>query len=100
MLGRTTEMYHGMAYSGRPLRPRSARTSRGSDAPPRRSGELTTGQRGTGDSILSRSEVCEMQSAETVLSILRERGQRRLPLNNLYRQLYNPQLYLLAYGRL
>ena len=41
-----------------------------------------------------------MQSAETVLSILRERGKRRLPLNNLYRQLYNPQLYLLAYGRL
>ncbi len=41
-----------------------------------------------------------MQNAETVLSILRERGKRRLPLNNLYRQLYNPQLYLLAYGRL
>lgn len=41
-----------------------------------------------------------MQSAETVLSILRERGKRGLPLKNLYRQLYNPQLYLLAYGRL
>lgn len=41
-----------------------------------------------------------MQNAETVLSILRERGKRRLPLTNLYRQLYNPQLYLLAYGRL
>jgi group II intron reverse transcriptase/maturase len=41
-----------------------------------------------------------MQNAETVLSILRERGKRRVPLNNLYRQLYNPQLYLLAYGRL
>jgi group II intron reverse transcriptase/maturase len=41
-----------------------------------------------------------MQSAETVLSILRERGKRRLPLNQLYRQLFNPQLFLLAYGRL
>jgi retron-type reverse transcriptase len=41
-----------------------------------------------------------MQSAETVLSILQARGKRGLPLKNLYRQLYNPQLYLLAYGRL
>ncbi len=41
-----------------------------------------------------------MQSAETVLSILRERGRRGLPLKNLYRQLYNPHFYLLAYGRL
>lgn len=41
-----------------------------------------------------------MQRAETVLSILRERGKRGLPLKGLYRQLYNPQFYLLAYGRL
>src|SRR5919197_4477821 len=41
-----------------------------------------------------------MQSAETVLGVLRERGRRGLPLNELYRQLFNPQLYLLAYGRL
>jgi group II intron reverse transcriptase/maturase len=41
-----------------------------------------------------------MQNAETVLSVLRERGRRGLPLNELYRQLFNPQLYLLAYGRL
>jgi group II intron reverse transcriptase/maturase len=41
-----------------------------------------------------------MQSAETVLDVLRERGRRGLPLNELYRQLYNPQLYLLAYGRI
>jgi retron-type reverse transcriptase len=41
-----------------------------------------------------------MQSAETVLSILQARGKRGLPLMNLYRQLYNPQLYLVAYGRL
>jgi group II intron reverse transcriptase/maturase len=41
-----------------------------------------------------------MQDAETVLSVLRERGRRGLPLNRLYRQLFNPQLYLLAYGRI
>ena len=41
-----------------------------------------------------------MQSAETVLDVLRERGRRGLPLNELYRQLFNPQLYLLAYGRI
>jgi group II intron reverse transcriptase/maturase len=41
-----------------------------------------------------------MQNAETVLDILRERGRRGLPCDELYRQLFNPQLYLLAYGRL
>jgi group II intron reverse transcriptase/maturase len=41
-----------------------------------------------------------MQSAETVLNVLRERGRRGLPCDELYRQLSNPQLYLLAYGRL
>ena len=41
-----------------------------------------------------------MQSAETVLDVLRERGRRGLPLDELYRQLFKPQLYLLAYGRI
>src|SRR5690242_5897041 len=41
-----------------------------------------------------------MQNAETVLSVLRERGRRGLPLDELYRQMFNPQLYLLAYGRI
>lgn len=41
-----------------------------------------------------------MQNAETVLSVLRERGRRGLPCTELYRQMFNPQLYLLAYGRL
>jgi group II intron reverse transcriptase/maturase len=41
-----------------------------------------------------------MQSAATVLGVLRERGGRGLPLERLYRQLFNPQLYLLAYGRI
>jgi len=41
-----------------------------------------------------------MQSAETVLDVLRERGRRGLPCEQLYRQLFNPHLYLMAYGRL
>jgi hypothetical protein len=41
-----------------------------------------------------------MQDAETVLGVIRERGRRGLPVNELYRQLFNPQLYLMAYGRL
>jgi len=41
-----------------------------------------------------------MQNAGTVLGVLRERGRRGLPCDELYRQLFNPQLYLLAYGRI
>jgi retron-type reverse transcriptase len=41
-----------------------------------------------------------MQNAEAVLGVIRERGRRGLPCDELYRQLFNPQLYLLAYGRL
>src|SRR5919106_1869525 len=41
-----------------------------------------------------------MQNADTVLGVLRERGRRGLPLEQLYRQMFNPQLYLLAYGRI
>ncbi len=41
-----------------------------------------------------------MRNAETVLTIIRERGKRGLPLEDVYRILYNPDLYLRAYGRL
>jgi group II intron reverse transcriptase/maturase len=41
-----------------------------------------------------------MQKAETVLEVLRERGRRGLPCNELYRQMFNPELYLLAYGKI
>ncbi len=41
-----------------------------------------------------------MRRAETVLGVLRERGRRGLPLERLYRHLFDPQLYLLAYGKL
>jgi group II intron reverse transcriptase/maturase len=41
-----------------------------------------------------------MQNAETVLGVLRERGRKGLPCNELYRQMFNFDLYLLAYGRI
>jgi len=41
-----------------------------------------------------------MQDAATVLSVLRERGRKGLPCDELYRQLFNKELYLLAYGRI
>jgi hypothetical protein len=40
-----------------------------------------------------------MQSAGTVLDVLRERGRRGLPCDELYRQLFNPQMYLLFVDR-
>jgi group II intron reverse transcriptase/maturase len=43
---------------------------------------------------------CVMQSANTVLGVLRERGRRGLPCNELYRQMFNKELYLMAYGRI
>ena len=41
-----------------------------------------------------------MQSAKTVLDVIRERGRKGLPLERLYRQLFNPELFLIAYGNL
>src|SRR5271165_5597658 len=41
-----------------------------------------------------------MQEAEVVLSVLRERGRKGLPCEQLYRQMFNRELYLLAYGNI
>jgi len=45
-------------------------------------------------------EVREMRDAATVLEIIRERGRNGLPLERVYRCLFNPGLYLLAYGKI
>jgi len=45
-------------------------------------------------------EVCEMQNADTILAIYNERGKSGKCLEGIYRQLFNPELYLQAYGRL
>src|SRR6266571_4770549 len=45
-------------------------------------------------------KACEMQTTNTYLGLLRERGKRGLPLKRVYRQLFNKQLYLTAYGKI
>ncbi len=41
-----------------------------------------------------------MQTTDVLLGLLRERGKQGLPLTRIYRQLFNPNLYLTAYGRI
>ena len=41
-----------------------------------------------------------MQIAKTLLNIIHERGKGGLPLERVYRHLFNPELYLMAYGRI
>ena len=41
-----------------------------------------------------------MRNAETVLGIIQERGRRQLPIEDVYRQMFNPDLYLRAYSRI
>jgi group II intron reverse transcriptase/maturase len=41
-----------------------------------------------------------MRPSEKVLGMLRDRGERGVSVDDLYRQLYNPSLYLRAYGRI
>jgi group II intron reverse transcriptase/maturase len=41
-----------------------------------------------------------MRDAAAVLEIVRDRGRRGLPLERLYRCLFNPDLFLLAYGKI
>ena len=41
-----------------------------------------------------------MRTAEAILNIIQDRGKRGLPLDDVYRQLYNPAMFLRAYARL
>ena len=41
-----------------------------------------------------------MQKAEVVPGVLRERGRGKLPCTQLYRQMFNKDLYLMAYGNI
>jgi retron-type reverse transcriptase len=47
----------------------------------------------------SHVEACAMQDTNTYLELLQERGKRGLPLQRVYRQLFNRNLYLSAYGK-
>src|SRR5712691_971239 len=41
-----------------------------------------------------------MQSTKVYLELVRERGKQGLPLERVYRQLFNRDLYLMAYGKI
>src|SRR5262245_28383673 len=41
-----------------------------------------------------------MQTADTLLTVIRSRGERGLPLERVYRSLFTPELYLRAYANL
>lgn len=41
-----------------------------------------------------------MRRADTILSIHQERGSRGLPLERVYKHLFNPELFLRAYGKI
>src|SRR5256884_10019511 len=45
-------------------------------------------------------KVREMRTAETILNIIQDRGKRGLPLEDVYRQLFNPDMYLRGYARI
>jgi group II intron reverse transcriptase/maturase len=45
-------------------------------------------------------EVRVMRKAETILEVLQKRGEHKLPVERLYRQLYNTELYLRAYAKI
>src|SRR5207245_2326714 len=45
-------------------------------------------------------EVREMRTATTILGIIHERGKKGLPLERVYRLLFNRDLYLMAYGKI
>src|SRR4051812_15250165 len=48
----------------------------------------------------SAREVRDMRDAETTLAIVQDRGRNGLHLEDVYRRLFNPDLYLRAYGRI
>src|SRR5881275_1775510 len=41
-----------------------------------------------------------MRDADTILGLIRERGKRGLPLEKVYRLLFNRNLYLMSYGKI
>ena len=48
----------------------------------------------------ARTRYARCVDAETCLAIIRTRGERGLPIDDLYRQLFNPEFYLQAYGKI
>jgi len=54
----------------------------------------------TGIGKFQDTEVCAMQETDVYLGLVRERGRKGLPLERVYRQLFNRNMYLKAYGKI
>ena len=94
-LGREMMREDGIAYTARAVGQRSHHSSQG--------GGRSNPVHGEGwqvSPMIQLEKVCEMQSANATLNIIRERGRKGLPLERIYRQLFNRELYLVAYGRI
>jgi group II intron reverse transcriptase/maturase len=63
-------------------------------------GKPSTWRRETGKSDTQDVEEREMRQSETIMGIHQARGSKRLPLERVYRQLFNPDLFLKAYGKI
>jgi len=69
---------------------------------PEKSGQslpLIKGDR-TGIVKFQDTEACVMQEPKVYLELVRERGRKGLPLERVYRQLFNRDMYLKAYGKI
>src|SRR5499427_870642 len=71
VLARSSVTEHGMAYRTRVPWSRSAKSTRGGDVPPGRTGEPCTGGSGTGGRMSRSCEVREMRNAEAGLDMVR-----------------------------
>src|SRR5581483_1292420 len=65
-----------------------------------RTGKPSTRRRGSGVSDGQNAKVCVMQKANALLDIYQKRGSKGLPLERVYRHLFDPELFLQAYGKI
>src|SRR5438876_1070922 len=84
---------HGIAYQPRGSRRRSRNSTL-------RSGKPITWGSAAGHTDYQERQVREMRTAQTLLEIIRERGSKGLPLERVYRLLFQRDLYLMAYGKI
>src|SRR5690242_4517849 len=59
-----------------------------------------TGRRAAGIVENKDRKVRAMRTANTILELIKERGKKGLPLERVYRLLFNQDLYLKAYGKI
>jgi group II intron reverse transcriptase/maturase len=60
---------------------------------------VTTHQ-GVRESLIQGKGSRVMRETNTILGLIHERGEKGLPLERVYRLMYNPSLYLTAYGKI